>query len=234
MRIDWDRIAGAAYNTMQEWYRDATPPGRVKVWGRDDDECDQSSWTLAVKAAVAEYNKQGATPMDPLRFVKFFATIKHGDQKYGGLPYTHHLAAVEAVLRRFPEPCADTFNFSYDGDADELQAAWLHDVVEDTGTKLKEIQEMFGERVTELVGAVTNEAGENRKIRAALTYPKIRNVPGAVRLKLADRIANVESGGTLVKMYKREHEDFRRALYTQGQHEAMWAHLDNLFKEQVS
>ncbi len=40
--------------------------------------------------------------MDPLRHVKFFATIKHAGQTYSsGLPYTHHLAAVEAVLRRF-------------------------------------------------------------------------------------------------------------------------------------
>lgn len=159
--------------------------------------------------------------MDPLRFVKFFATVKHASQLYSsGLPYTHHLAAVENVLRRF-------------GHSDEtmLSAAWLHDVVEDTSTKLKEVEEMFGADVARLVSAVTNEEGENRKIRAALTYPKIREAgPEAVRLKLADRIANAESGGNLVKMYKKEYVDFKRALFTSGQNEDMWKHLDTLMQ----
>lgn len=159
--------------------------------------------------------------MDPLRFVKFYANVKHAGQLYSsGLPYTHHLAAVEAVLRRF-------------GAAHEelLTAAWLHDVVEDTGTKLKEVEEMFGAEVAKLVGAVTNEEGANRKIRAALTYPKIRDAgPEAVRLKLADRIANVETGGKLVGMYKKEYEDFKRSLFTPTQNEDMWNHLDSLLK----
>lgn len=157
--------------------------------------------------------------LDPLRWAKFFAATKHADQKYGGLPYTHHLAAVEAVLRRF--------NVT---DDDMLTAAWLHDVVEDTPTKLKEIAELFGERVAALVGAVTNEEDPNRKIRAMLTYPKIRSVSGAVTLKLADRIANVENGGSLVSMYAREYDDFRRALYTPGDADPMWAHLDSLLR----
>jgi (p)ppGpp synthase/HD superfamily hydrolase len=155
--------------------------------------------------------------LDPLRFAKFFAATKHGDQKYGVLPYTHHLAQVEAVLRRFgmTQPCM-------------LTAAWLHDVVEDTGTKLKEVEELFGGDVAELVAAVTNEPGPNRKIRAALTYPKIRACSGGTALKLADRIANVEAGGKLVDMYKKEYEDFRRGLYNTHTYKEMWAHLDGL------
>jgi len=40
--------------------------------------------------------------LDPLRWPKHYATLHHGAQLYAGtLPYTHHLAAVEAVLRRF-------------------------------------------------------------------------------------------------------------------------------------
>ncbi len=159
--------------------------------------------------------------LDPLRFVKFYATVKHGVQTYSnGLPYTHHLAAVEAVLRRF-------------GDADNvvlLQAAWLHDIVEDTDTKIKDIEEMFGPDVAKLVNAVTNEKGENRKVRHALTYPKTRaGGPSAIRLKLADRIANVEAGGALVQMYAKEYEDFRRTLFTPDDGNGdMWARLDEI------
>lgn len=159
--------------------------------------------------------------MDPLRHVKFFATIKHTGQVYSsGLPYTHHLAAVENVLRRFQVV-----------DENLLTASWLHDVVEDTATKLKEIEEMFGAEVARLVHAVTNEPGQNRRARHAATYPKIREAgTDAITLKLADRIANVESGGNLVGMYRKEHEDFKRSLYTPGQAEEMWAHLNQLLK----
>lgn len=157
--------------------------------------------------------------MDPLRHVKFYATVKHAGQSYsGGLPYTHHLAQVEAVLRRF--------NIT---DTDLLTASWLHDVVEDTEVKVKDIEEMFGSEVARIVYAVTNEDGPNRKTRHALTYPKIRDAgEKAIQLKLADRIANVEAGGNLVGMYRKEHEDFKRALYTPGQAEEMWAHINKL------
>lgn len=157
--------------------------------------------------------------MDPLRWAKFFATVKHANQSYSGLPYTHHLQNVENVLRRFGIT-----------DEDLLVAAWLHDVVEDTGTKLKEIREMFGDNVAELVDAVTNEAGANRKIRAALTYPKTRKCKKGVTLKLADRIANVEMGGSLVGMYKKEYEEFKRGLFSAGENDEMWKHLDSLMQ----
>jgi len=161
--------------------------------------------------------------IDALKVARFYATVKHAGQPYGVLPYTHHLAAVEGVLKRF-------------GYIEEhlLVAAWLHDVVEDTGTKLKEVAEMFGDAVANLVGAVTNEPGDNRKVRAALTYPKIRSVNNGVTLKLADRIANVENGGKLVHMYKKEYEDFRRALYTECENEEMWDHLDTLMEYKVN
>jgi (p)ppGpp synthase/HD superfamily hydrolase len=156
--------------------------------------------------------------MDPLRHVKFFAATKHANQTYGVLPYTHHLYHVEMVARRFG------FN-----DEEFLIACWLHDVVEDTDTKLKEIREMFGEGVAKLVGAVTNEPGENRKIRTALTYPKIRKAgKRAVALKLCDRTANTEGDGSLGDMYRAEYEDFRHALYTAGENEELWANLDRI------
>lgn len=165
-----------------------------------------------------------------VRFAKFYAATKHAGQQYsGGLPYTHHLAAVENVLRRFSEIHNATLD-GYPEYNEVLAAAWLHDVVEDTPTKIKEIIELFGAEVANLVFAVTNEPGPNRKMRAAITYPKIRRVRLAVHLKLADRIANVETGGNLVQMYKDEYEDFRRALRTPGVADAMWAHLDGLME----
>lgn len=158
---------------------------------------------------------------DPLRWAKYFAAIKHGKNTYStGLPYTHHLAAVEQVLRRF--------GYHDPQDLDLLEAAWLHDVVEDTGTKIREVREMFGWRVGDLVEAVTDGPGENRAAKHAATYPKIRQCPEATALKLADRIANVEQGAK-TQMYLDEHEDFKRGLYVEGEYLPMWGHLDALF-----
>jgi len=171
--------------------------------------------------------------MNLLEQAQSFATRKHvldEGQLYGEiLPYTHHLAAVAAVLKRF--------GF----DDEEIQvAAWLHDIVEDTPVKLRIIEEHYGEGVALLVGAVTSEPGENRKVRNALTYPKIREAGiRAVALKLADRIANVEFGGRGVSMYKKEHATFQHGIYigsaltddgTAMAVLAMQRHLDGLLK----
>lgn len=154
---------------------------------------------------------------------QYFATSEHvikRQQMYGARPYTHHLQAVEELLRRWGVD-----------EEDMLIAAWLHDIVEDCPEiSLKHIEEMFGPRVAELVDAVTNEPGPNRAARHALTHPKTRTVPGAVLLKLADRLANVANGrahgGIFVGMYAKEHETFKRALYTPGEWEAQWTELE--------
>lgn len=155
-----------------------------------------------------------------LTFAKFFAAYRHQGQTYGFLPYTHHLQEVEMVLRRFNV-----------NDEDMFCAAWLHDVVEDTTTKKRDIYECFGDRVGDLVWAVTDEPGEDRESAKARTYPKTRACLGAVTLKLADRIANVENGGNSVDKYKKEQESFRRNLYTEGVSEDMWKHLEWLLKD---
>lgn len=168
--------------------------------------------------------------MDLITQAKLFATQKHvldNRQLYGNvLPYTHHLADVERVLVTH-------------GFVDETirAAAWLHDVVEDTRGKsnevrVRDIEEIFGESVAELVGAVTSEDGPNRKTRNALTYPKIAATgERAVALKLADRIANVQYGGRGLKMYMQEHPEFRRQLVSVSSLVsvvAMWCKLDAL------
>lgn len=146
-----------------------------------------------------------------IQAAQYFATHEHvikRGQLYGGcLPYTHHLAKVAELVERY------FLFYANDVDDDLLVAAWLHDVVEDCeGVKLKEIREMFGNRVADLVAAVTNEPGANRKERALKTYPKIIATPDACIVKLADRLANVSSGGSLRDMYQKEWPEFKTAM----------------------
>lgn len=63
----------------------------------------------------------------------------------GGLPYIEHPTAVAARLERL-------------GYGDEvLAAALLHDVVEDSETTVAELREAFGDRVAELVAALSDD-----------------------------------------------------------------------------
>lgn len=178
--------------------------------------------------------------MDQLTYAKFYAAMKHEGQKYGVLPYTHHLESVERVLRQYgPIPSMITDNgevlVPWDDPATSEEmyvAAWLHDVVEDTDAKVRDIEELFGERVARLVASVTSQEGTSRKVRNALTYPGIRfSGPYSVRLKLADRLANVMNGGGSVAMYEKEHEDFKRVLYTPGENEDLWEAIDSAFSD---
>jgi hypothetical protein len=137
-----------------------------------------------------------------------FAVERHGDQKYGDdKPYVYHLNAVQRVLI---DACFD--------DAHLLQAALLHDVVEDTETTIDEVREIFGGEVASLVWAVTG-TGENRRVRNRVQYAKIAAFPRASFLKVADRIANLEAVAaerktSLAGMYLKESAMFEAMVVT--------------------
>jgi (p)ppGpp synthase/HD superfamily hydrolase len=174
-----------------------------------------------------------------------WATLEHGDQKYGQLPYVHHLLAVERQLSIHcfhpltPEPLR---KLPLKRCEDLLIACLLHDIVEDTKITIEDVREKFGERVADMVFAVTNEEGETRKERFANVYPKIRSTRDAVIVKLCDRIANFESCLEfrltkdrprvlrLFRMYQKEHPSFKEELQRGDQKHLrrMWDRLESL------
>ena len=116
----------------------------------------------------------------------------HAGQRYGHLPYSVHLDAVADVLREF----------GHGDDPSSMSAAYLHDAIEDQGVTREQIAERFGERVADIVDAVSDPPGADRNARKAAAYPRIRELDDAVTVKLADRIANVQAGGPLREMYR--------------------------------
>lgn len=106
-------------------------------------------------------------------------------RKYTNEPYIVHPAEVARIVATVPH--------SYE----MLAAAWLHDVVEDTGVTLEIIREEFGEKVAELVGWLTDvsrpEQG-NRATRKAIDRAHTAMAPAdAQTIKLADLISNTRS-----------------------------------------
>lgn len=151
---------------------------------------------------------------DVVRRAREFAITHHGDQKYGDQPYLVHLEEVATIVGEHAE--AETVT-------EAIATAYLHDVVEDTAATEDHVRDEFGTVVAYSVGLVSDESGPNRKMRKRATYMKLRDARGttdliALLVKLADRVANVrscvrEGKNDLLKMYKREHEAFRLAVY---------------------
>jgi len=117
-----------------------------------------------------------------------FAVRYHGDQtRPTGAPYAEHLLeALEFLVRGAGVT-----------DPGILQAAVLHDVVEDTPCTIDDVRREFGARVAELVGWVTKptpEEGSDRRAAKEAYLGRLKDAPeDAVLVKLADRASNVQT-----------------------------------------
>lgn len=157
-----------------------------------------------------------------------YAAKAHEGQTYGSEPYTVHLEAVVAIVR------------VAEGSELAETVAWLHDAVEDTEATCIEIFHLFGPRVATAVKLLTDPEGyPNRRTRKAELHRILATLDPsgpaerlALLVKAADRVANVracvENHPDKLKMYRREHADFRGAAYRPGLCDELWTELDTL------
>jgi (p)ppGpp synthase/HD superfamily hydrolase len=111
-------------------------------------------------------------------------------------------------------------------------------LIEDCRVSYNDVKQHLGEEAADIVYAVTNEKGKTRKERANTAYYQgIRETPGAIFVKLCDRIANVQyarmTTSRMFEMYKKENPHFTQMLgrYTDSTElEPMFKTLDELFK----
>ena len=120
-----------------------------------------------------------------LRRATGFAAWKHDGQLRKGegkTPYIHHPIEVTAILAEVGEIT----------DLDVLQAALLHDTIEDTETTAEELESLFTARIRGLVLEVSDDKSLYKHERKAL---QIEHAPhlsvDAQSIKLADKISNV-------------------------------------------
>ena len=156
------------------------------------------------------------------------------NQKYDHvLPYGFHLKMVASFVSRYGYLVAES-------EADILVlygSAYLHDTIEDArmtyndivkfiddfrvGSLVlpEEIKRKLEEQVPEIVYALTNEKGRNRKERANETYYKgIRDTRFASFIKMCDRLANIQYtmmfvfANRMLEVYRREYPEFIRLI----------------------
>ena len=120
---------------------------------------------------------------------RLFATAAHAAvgqlRKYTHEPYIVHPAEVAEIVRSVPHT------------EEMLAAAWLHDVVEDTGVSIELIRSEFGSGVSDLVGWLTDVSRPdhgNRAQRKAIDRAHSAAAPAeAQTVKVADLISNTRS-----------------------------------------
>jgi GTP diphosphokinase / guanosine-3',5'-bis(diphosphate) 3'-diphosphatase len=129
-----------------------------------------------------------------------FAAVAHqGQVRKSGRPYLEHPLHTAMVLSDLKL------------DADTLSAALLHDVPEDCGTTLQEIESQFNDQVAKLVDGVTKieriaSQADIEKARSELQAENLRKMLLATTedirvllIKLADRLDNVRTLGALAQ-----------------------------------
>lgn len=118
---------------------------------------------------------------------KLFAKKAHSGQlrKYSGEPYFKHPEAVAALVAK-----------TAGATPEQVAAAYLHDVVEDTEVTLEQLRKEFGETVARYVSDLTDVSTPkdgNRVQRKALDREHTaRACREAKTVKLADLIHNTE------------------------------------------
>lgn len=169
------------------------------------------------------------------------------------LPYEFHLRMVAHVADKYRHLLDDKVDYFtgvrvIDRGNDRtvtlrtacLRAAWGHDLIEDCRVSYNDVKHVLGQEAADIVYAVTNEKGKNRNERANDKYYEgIRNTPGAVFVKLCDRIANVQyskmTGSRMHEMYRKENDNFMLKLGYDDTNThpyfEMFSYLVNLFND---
>jgi GTP diphosphokinase / guanosine-3',5'-bis(diphosphate) 3'-diphosphatase len=136
---------------------------------------------------VHAYNPQADIGL--IRRAYEYSARMHGEQKrLSGEPYVTHPLNVALIIAQFKL------------DLPSVITGLLHDVVEDTGTSLEEIQNLFGPEVARLVDGVTKVSKITFLSRAEKQAENFRKMIIAmahdirvVLIKLADRLHNMRT-----------------------------------------
>lgn len=153
---------------------------------------------------------------------------KETNHLYDGQDYTVHLEKVVFTALKFKDLIPK----------DKLQiviaACWAHDTIEDTRQTYNDVKAELGKEVAEIVYALTNDKGKDRKERAGEKYyAGIRQTPFACFVKVCDRIANVEyskeKGSSMFEKYQHENAAFVDEIYTL-ENDKIFAYLMELIK----
>lgn len=158
-----------------------------------------------------------------LKTAEMFARGVHIGQKHGDLPYWMHLQHVAHVIKSWSLPgtpqlpqidniTSGAFRAAYrvKGKTIHLMCgAWLHHSIESTAATYRDIRELFGEKIADLVQAVTDGKWQHvKKEKCSFT------TACATLLKLADFYSNAQENVERppIKDWAKYYSIFKRAI----------------------
>ena len=169
--------------------------------------------TLLTEDEVLEWAKvQPAYIHEAVRF----ATQKHGHQiDDEERPYILHPVFVGRIIM---EVLADDLDHVIEQESkkDIIQAAFLHDVLEDTNTTHRELIEEFGQKVCDLVLELTHEGDKSR----GFYFPRLKSKE-AIIIKFVDRLHNLSRMHSW-DMDRQEHYLRRSRFWKKEKDEKPW------------
>lgn len=127
------------------------------------------------------------------RVAKAFEVMstQHAGQMYGDLPYfVHPLAVAERLVSQF------------DATEDQIIAALLHDVVEDTPMTVPDVANLFGASPASMVGLLTKD--DSLDYQGNIYRIVESGNVGAMRVKLADNYVNISGDKSQMSVARRE------------------------------
>lgn len=147
---------------------------------------------------------QSTSPESGILKAAHFAADKHRDQRRKGLeasPYINHPIAVAEILTGIGGVT----------DLATIQAALLHDTVEDTNTTADELASQFGDDVMGLVMEVTDDKSLDKAERKRLQIEHSKHISAKAKMiKMADKISNITD---IMNVPPDDWDDARRLEY---------------------
>lgn len=171
-------------------------------------------------------------------------------QLYDGQDYKVHLLDVAVIIRKekdkIPKQMLDGLS--------RLQvlrlksifsdSAWLHDNIEDTDDTREILAQLFEQETADIVHHVSDEKRTdiNRKTKKIISNERMSQLDetvftewAALVLKAADRLSNwrysvLKKDKKKIKMYYKEHQAFKKAVWRKGVAVHTWRVIDKLEK----
>jgi hypothetical protein len=150
-----------------------------------------------------------STLSDLVALARRMAVFAHdgAGQLYAGRPYSVHLLDVATLAEQYQHLLFEPLR------AVAVAASWLHDAIEDGFFTFNDLVKVFGQDIAQTAQLCVSSTGATRTERHDAAYhQRVASTLLSTYVKVVDRLANVQKGGSMAEKYKKEQAHFEAGL----------------------